>query len=98
MFGETYSVLTDEIADGAGELANIIFGTAKTILTDSGFSLEKALPTIIRGSDIKLTSLSRGGPMIVVPFQGTDGLFHILISLSRNGKEEVKQPFSQARP
>ena len=86
MFGEPYDKITDEIADGAGELLNIIFGTAKTILTDSGYSVEKAIPTVIRGSDIKLHSLTKGGRTVVVPFEGKDGVFHVLISLGNTKK------------
>lgn len=82
MFQEKFDTVTDELADGAGELINIIFGTAKTILTSEGYTVEKALPTIIRGKEIKVSSLSRGkGPTIVVPFVGKDGTLNVLINL-----------------
>jgi chemotaxis protein CheX len=81
MFGETFSEVNDELAEGAGELMNIIFGKAKTILNESGLSLEKALPTVVHGKDIKVTSFTKGEPTIVMPFSTKCGTFHLLITL-----------------
>ncbi len=84
MFGEKFDSVTDELSDGAGELINIIFGTAKTILTSDGLSVEKALPSVIRGKDIRVSSLAQGGgPTIVVPFEGKDGVLNVLINLEQ---------------
>lgn len=81
MFGETFTEVTNELSDGAGELLNIIFGQAKTLLTDQGLSIEKAIPTVVRGKDIKVSSLTGNRPTIVVPFEAKDGKLHVLVSL-----------------
>lgn len=83
MFGETYTEITDELADGAGELLNIIFGTAKTVLNAEGMQVEKAIPTVVRGKDMKLNTLTQGGVTIAIPFEGKDGLLHILVGLDK---------------
>ena len=44
MFGENYSKVTPELLDGAGELANMVFGHAKRVLNERGFQLEMARP------------------------------------------------------
>lgn len=86
MFGEKLETVSDELSDGAGELLNIIFGTAKTTLTNNGIAVEKAIPTVIRGPKIKFSALTANKPTIVVPFTGSAGPFHMLISLDLAGK------------
>ncbi len=86
MFNEKMDVITKELSDGTGEILNIIFGTAKTTLTNEGLSVEKAIPTVVRGVDIKVNSLTGGNPTIVVPFTGANGSFQLLISLDQKGK------------
>lgn len=81
MFGEKFDDITDELADGAGELLNIIFGTAKTEIVNAGFPVEKAIPTVIRGTDIRLNNLAAGGRKILVPFSHEADKLHVLISL-----------------
>lgn len=79
MFGETYTEITQELEDGASELLNIIFGIAKRALNTQGYSIERALPTIVRGKDINVRHMS-DKPTIVVPFQTKFGPFHIEIA------------------
>ncbi len=87
MFAESYSEMTDELADGIGEILNILFVQAKTTLTNQGIQFEMAIPTVVRGSDIKLTSLTNGNPTIVLPFDGKDGKLYLLVSLAVNKKK-----------
>jgi chemotaxis protein CheX len=86
MFNEKMDTVTKELSDGTGEILNIIFGTAKTTLTNEGLSVEKAIPTVVRGADIRVNSLTGGNPTIIVPFSGADGMFQLLISLDQKGK------------
>lgn len=83
MVGEKHTSITSEIEDAAGELLNIIFGQAKTILNDKlGHSLQKALPTILSGMKMKLRHKSTS-PVIILPFESAAGAFHIEIVLER---------------
>lgn len=79
MLGEPQAEITRELEDGASELLNIIFGQAKTTLNSRGHSFEKALPTIVRGNDLKVKHLTKN-PTIVMPFETPVGEFHMEIS------------------
>jgi chemotaxis protein CheX len=84
MVGEKHAQITSEIQDAAGELLNIIFGQAKTVLNDQkGYSLEKSLPTILVGEKLKLHHQSRS-PAIILPFDCSAGTFHVEIVVDRS--------------
>lgn len=80
MLGENFSEITAEIQDGAAELLNMIYGSAKTQLNSKGYTLSKAIPTVIRGKDISTTHMG-GGPSIVVPLRSDSGLIFIEITV-----------------
>lgn len=80
MLGETYNEFSSDLEDGAGELLNIIFGYAKRELNAKGYSIEKAIPTVIKGNDIKINTVSKA-PSIIVPFNSNAGKFFIEIGL-----------------
>lgn len=81
MLGETYTEITKDIEDGAGELTNIIFGQAKVILNEKGYALKTAIPSVITGKNHKVMSLS-SGPRVVVPFTSDAGDFCVEICVS----------------
>lgn len=78
MLGEPYTEITADLENGAAEILNIIFGTAKTVLNQQGYLLEKAIPTVIRGINIRTSSLS-SKMIMVLPFATASGEFHIEI-------------------
>ncbi|MBX3040716.1 MAG: chemotaxis protein CheX [Bdellovibrionaceae bacterium] len=78
MLGENYTEITDEVEDGAGEMLNMIFGHAKVILNQKGHSLEKAIPTVVRGQNLTLKSLPSKNTL-VIPFQTDLGTFYLEI-------------------
>ena len=82
MLGETYTDLTQDILDGAGEITNMIFGQAKVSLNEKGYGVQMALPSVIFGKDHSMLSATQG-PIIVVPFSSTAGNFFVEISLSK---------------
>lgn len=84
MVGEKHEVITSEIEDAAGELLNIIFGQAKTVLNDQkGYTLDKAIPTVLVGEKLKLHHQSRN-PAIILPFESPAGAFHLEILIDRS--------------
>ena len=76
-----------EIEDAAGEWSNVIFGRAKTVLNDQmGYSLEKALPSVLVGDGLVVRHPSRHlsrHPAIVLPFDSLAGPFHVEIEIDR---------------
>ena len=81
MLGEKYTEITTELEDGASELLNIIFGQAKRELNSKGYTIEKAIPTIVRGTNMAVRHLGPS-PTVVVPFETEVGIFHIEIAVS----------------
>jgi len=79
MLGEPYTAITDELSDGAAELLNMIFGSAKVALNPKGYNIQMAIPSIIRGENLKTTHFTRQ-QVIVLPFETEKGEFHIEIS------------------
>lgn len=80
MLGESYTEISKDLEDGAGELLNIIFGYAKKILNERSFAIEKAIPTVVRGTSLEIKHLSNS-KTLVVPFETTFGLFYIEIGI-----------------
>ena len=83
MHMETYTEISQENSDGAAEIANMIFGQAKTILNNQGYAIKTALPSIILGKSHRVASASQG-PVVVVPFESTSGPFYFEIYLADN--------------
>jgi len=79
MLGEKNTSITKELEDGASELLNIIFGQAKKVLNEKGYKIEKAIPTIVRGSNLSVKHLS-SNPTLVLPFETEFGIFHMEIT------------------
>ena len=78
MLGAEIKVVGDELADGVGELTNIVAGNAKVGLTE--YKLSISLPNVVIGKDHMLRSPS-GFPSIIVPFTSAMGSFAMEVSL-----------------
>lgn len=81
MLGEDYKEVNSDIVDGAGEMTNIIFGGAKSVLNQKGYGIKTAIPSVITGKDHSVQNLTKG-PRVVVPFESDAGNFFVEISLS----------------
>jgi chemotaxis protein CheX len=79
MLGEQFTDITDDMQDGAAELLNMIFGQAKRVLNDANCDIAKALPTVVKGTNIETQHLSNK-PVIVIPFETEAGIFHVEIA------------------
>ncbi|MGE0632239.1 MAG: chemotaxis protein CheX [Pseudobdellovibrionaceae bacterium] len=84
MVGEKVESLTPDIEDAAGELLNIIYGSAKTKLNEElGFKFSPALPTILSGEKIRIRQQT-SQKIIVLPFETQHGPFQIEIAFDHN--------------
>ena len=84
MVGEKHTEITSETQDAAGELLNIIFGQAKTILNDhKGFNIDKAIPTVLVGEKLRLHHSARS-PALILPFDSKAGTFHLEVVVDRH--------------
>ena len=78
LLGTDIKIIGPEVADGIGEIANIVAGNAKKYLTK--FKLSISLPKVVLGNSHYLISL-QDSPAIVVPFTSAMGNFAIEVSL-----------------
>ncbi|MGZ3709949.1 MAG: chemotaxis protein CheX, partial [Bdellovibrionota bacterium] len=81
MVGEKHPRITQEMEDSASELLNIIFGMAKAELDSVGMKIEKAIPTVVRGSQLRVFQANRA-VAIILPFQTDAGPFHVEIGVN----------------
>ncbi len=81
LLGEKQTAITSELEDGASELMNIIFGQAKKVLNEKNYAIDRAIPTVVRGSDLTVRHFTPS-PTIVIPFESDAGNFHIEIGIS----------------
>jgi chemotaxis protein CheX len=77
--GEKHAEITSECEDGAAELLNIVYATAKTELNRKGYEFEKALPTVMVGEKLRI-SQSQSSQTLVLHFGSGFGDFVIEIS------------------
>lgn len=64
--------------DGAAEIINIIFGQTKAVLNQRGYSLQRAIPSVVRGYGHKIAQSSKV-PVLLVPFNSEVGRFWMQI-------------------
>lgn len=80
MLGEDYQEVTSDLEDGAGELLNIIFGHAKRVLNEKNYAIEKAIPSIARGTGLSVKHFTPK-PTVVLPFSSDAGDFEIEVAM-----------------
>jgi chemotaxis protein CheX len=88
MLDETYTEINSELEDGACELLNIIYGSAKVDLNKLGHQLEKAIPSVVRGTNINVKHVS-DSPTILIPFETEMGPFSVDINLQSTGGQDA---------
>lgn len=66
--------INEENQDFAAELANIIYGQSKKVLSASGLNLDMAIPSIHTSTKIE------GDTVIIIPFESSIGEFYIAVA------------------
>lgn len=80
MLGSTVVTFDQLAASAIAELGNMISGNSLTALAASGFQCDITPPTIIRGSNVKITTLDIPALVIPLKLEGI-GNFEINVSL-----------------
>jgi chemotaxis protein CheX len=76
MTNERHDLVTPEIADGASEMINIIYGITKKKLNEQGHGLQMALPKLVQGANMEMRHGSKK-PSIALPFVIEGGKFWV---------------------
>ncbi len=79
LVGYEVTEVDDDVIDSTGEVVNIIAGNAKKGLEQ--FRLVISLPSIVRGSNHKISWPSNSMPIITIPFKLSLGTFHLSVGL-----------------
>ena len=79
MIGQPIKTFDQLAASAIAELCNMISGNALTLLSEAGFVCDITPPTLIRGTNCKISTLSIA--TIVVPFTITQGGVKITVGL-----------------
>lgn len=87
----------EELHDLAGELTNMITGSAKAELSKKGFFFDVAVPRISNLAPVIPDDLKKN-PIIVVPFETQAGKFHIEASMQRIEEDFQQDTMPEVKP
>ncbi len=79
MLGQPVRTFDQLAASAIAELGNMITGNAFTLLSEAGFVCDITPPTIVRGANVKMTTLNI--PALVVPLCMELGEIELTVSL-----------------
>lgn len=68
MLGIDCDEVNDDLNDAIGEIANMLGGSVKQVLSKGGLDVKLSIPTVISGEDYTVNSLS-DNDCVVVPFK-----------------------------
>ena len=71
-----------DVQDAIGEIANMLGGNLKTILSDRGKDIQLSLPSTISGEQYSFSS-QLDVDQIILPFQAPAGVFYVELELER---------------
>lgn len=71
-----------DVQDAIGEIANMLGGNLKTILSDRGRDIQLSLPSTISGEHYSFSS-QIDVDQIILPFQAPAGVFYVEVELER---------------
>lgn len=74
--------INEDVEDAVGELANMLGGNVKTILSENGRDIELSLPSTISGVEYHFQP-NRDADKIIIPFQTGSGEFLVELQLEK---------------
>jgi chemotaxis protein CheX len=82
MLGMECDEVNDDLNDAIGEIANMLGGGVKQVLSKGGLDVKLSTPTVISGEDYTVTSLS-DLDCVVIPFKIEDDKFLVGLTLKK---------------
>jgi len=83
MLGMECAEVCDDLNDAIGEIANMLGGSVKQVLSKGGMDVKLSIPTVISGEDYTVNSLS-DSDCVVIPFVVEEQKFLVGLTL-KNG-------------
>lgn len=82
MLGMECDEVNDDLNDAIGEIANMLGGNVKQVLSKGGLDVKLSIPTVIAGEDYTVNSLS-DSDCVVIPFHVDDHRFIVGLILTK---------------
>ncbi|MBW4054175.1 MAG: chemotaxis protein CheX [Proteobacteria bacterium] len=82
MLGIDCDEVNEDLNDAIGEIANMLGGSVKQVLSKGGLDVKLSIPTVISGEDYTVNSLS-DNDCVVVPFTVVDHTLLVGITLKK---------------
>jgi chemotaxis protein CheX len=82
MLGMEVEEVGEDVNDALGEIANMLGGHVKQVLSKGGLDLNLSIPTVISGETYTIHSISNDD-CVVVPFQCGEGRFLVGLTLKK---------------
>lgn len=76
MLMEEFHSYSEEIADVGGEICNMIMGNAKRVLSENGYAIEMAIPSMIEGKDHTI-KYPQGTTVVMIPMKSAHGVMYM---------------------
>ncbi len=80
--GLEFEEMNADVQDAVGEIANMLGGNVKTILSDKGRDIQLSLPSTISGEQYTFMS-QNDVDQVVIPFNAPAGVFYVELELER---------------
>ncbi|KAA0889733.1 chemotaxis protein CheX [Oryzomonas rubra] len=82
MLGMECEEVNEDLNDAIGEIANMLGGSVKQVLSKGGMDVKLSIPTVISGEDYTVNSLS-DIDCVVIPFSVNDNRFLVGLTLKK---------------
>ncbi|NVN89793.1 MAG: chemotaxis protein CheX, partial [Desulfuromonadales bacterium] len=82
MLGMECDEVNEDLNDAIGEIANMLGGSVKQVLSKGGLDVKLSIPTVISGEDYTVNSLS-DTDCVVIPFKTDDDRFLVGLTLTK---------------
>ncbi|MEI6206281.1 MAG: chemotaxis protein CheX [Desulfuromonadales bacterium] len=82
MLGLECDEVNDDLNDAIGEIANMLGGSVKQVLSKGGLDVKLSIPTVISGEDYTVNSLS-DSDCVVIPFVVVGQKFLVGLTLKK---------------
>ncbi|MDJ0623905.1 MAG: chemotaxis protein CheX [Desulfocapsaceae bacterium] len=78
--GVEVSEMNEDVEDAIGEIANMIGGNVKSMLSEKGRDIDLSLPSTVSGKEYGFHSI-KGAEKTVIPFRAAEGIFYVELQL-----------------
>lgn len=82
MLGMDVEEMGEDVNDALGEIANMLGGYVKMVLSKGGMDINLSIPTIISGEEYSINSMAESD-CVVVPFTHGDNKFLVSLKLHK---------------